>query len=239
MPPDQPLAPPSYLATRLSRARQRAIEVANRPTHPRTAKPQKPSNDPLNPPNALAAAQAVAKPAKSAKAGKADQTRVKEVADDFGGDLGPLSETLSDDDWSERIKTLVRAHSTAGPELMAVVGPHLPAIIKAMIANAQTCGTAGAQDRMRIFRAIGLPLGDTGDRKGGGTMIIIQQRLTRAVSRYEAARRHVGDTQMIAHERDPQFPPGSLGGGHVLPDHVPADQVVESTAELVTDDEKR
>ena len=207
---------PSYLSKRLNAAKQGAEAARDKRRNPAPAQTTQPPQpiEAAPPKHAPAAQKRRSEPA----------PRPAETADQNGADLArdvqPANPGVAADVASDAALIEALRRRTTEPDLFAWAEPHLPAVFAALLASARVEGQRGTPDRSKLFRMLGLPWEGAGAGKGSTTTVIVQQRLSRAVSRIEASRRHGGVTVTVASPRDRQSAAAPDEGAHVLPEHV-------------------
>jgi hypothetical protein len=119
------------------------------------------------------------------------------------------------------VMELVRTHAKDANAL-AILEPHMPEIIDTVIQGAKVRGNPGFNDRMTVFRMLGLPWTQTSSTKQEATQNEdgFANRLVRAVSRVEGKVRHATVTVDVSYGDDVRQPADLDGVVHEMGDPV-------------------
>lgn len=211
-PPGAPPPPiPSFLAQRAAKARAMAAAAASTiaaanaaqaaaaaasahrdldpdpaPPNPAHQQPAQPLAQPATPPRTQA------KNPRSRRQGKnpehptalATNPPIPQAAPP--GTLHARDGTTGLDD--DTVLRVIRRQATCDPELLALVEPHLPRVVSALLAGAQIPGSPGDRDRIRLWRMLGIgwsetPRATASASSPSGSLDMLADRLARAHAR--------------------------------------------------------
>jgi hypothetical protein len=110
--------------------------------------------------------------------------------------------------------------------VLELLRPALPALLDTIIAGALIRGTQGFQDRMTVFRMLGLPWTQTASTKHDLAQSddAFANRLVRAVSRVEGKVRHATVTVDVSYEDEDRQPATIEGESAYSPSSRPPDR---------------
>lgn len=180
---DEPAS--SFLMKRVKAAKAKAAEQPQQPQQTQitpvaaqTGK-QHAVSQPLKP------SQPLQSPAKHASATShtADKPPVSQNEEGTNLELAPAVATS---DWDWQVAELFDIHSP-NKVALELFRPHLPEIVRKLIAGAKIIGARGHQDRMTIYRMLGAPWTPTASTRGesGQGLDALADRMVRAVTRRE------------------------------------------------------